>query len=200
MTEVELKARVSDREKLIKTLDSFAKRKEEVIKEDRYFKNGQHLPPLRLRTENYLKSSKTKRLLTYKHKKMLSGKDGTPTEVNEELESEVENFSAIEQFLTDYGFTLSVKKRKEVLAWTFQLKDDVLTSECKEVLFELCKVHPLGDFLEIEVLVPNNDKALTQKAQSLLLELLARAGLSASDLESKSYSQMLKETCYNPQF
>ena len=113
MTEIELKARVTDRSALIKKLDSFAQFKGHFIRNDEYFglkdNNGNFLKnKIRIRKEE--SESSRRILLTYKHKEEhFSSETNSTMEVNDEKECELSDDAALKSFLSDFGFELYLK-------------------------------------------------------------------------------------------
>ena len=59
--------------------------------------------------------------------------------------------------------------------------------------FELCNVPPLGDFLEIEILVKDTNEETIKPLQDKLLELLDMTGIGRDKIEKRYYSDMLRE-------
>lgn len=100
----------------------------------------------------------------------------------------------LEQFFLDAGFSVELKKHKEVLTWTYPLP--ILSELLKEEIFttiELCNVPPLGDFLEIEILSPSKDEKIVSQIQQILFEILEKSGIEKSQIEPRYYSDLLKE-------
>jgi len=58
---------------------------------------------------------------------------------------------------------------------------------------EVCNVPPLGDFIEIEILSKTKDEKTVKNIQKELISILQRCKISESDIESKYYSEMLRE-------
>ena len=181
MNEIELKARVKDKAAVEKKLNSFAAFKHAVTRDDTYFKSPS-VKAKKIRIRQETEDGKVRWFLTYKKKENKKSSDGTLTEVNEELETEIEDPKPIATYFLDSVFTVDLTKHKEILGWTFEGAN-----------LELCNVPPLGWFLEIEILTEKNDDDAVQAAQKKLKELLLKAGLTADDIEEKYYSQLLKE-------
>ncbi|MBQ3686262.1 MAG: hypothetical protein II932_00350, partial [Treponema sp.] len=122
MTEVELKARVSDRAALEKQLDGFARRGQHVIRDDAYWgKHADDRNKIRIRHETFLAPDgsvcKTDILVTYKRKARIRGADGVEAEANDEKECLVSDAEALEAFLSDTGYSVQLKKHKDVEDW-----------------------------------------------------------------------------------
>lgn len=185
MNEIEVKARVKDRQKIIDKLNSFAQYQGFVIKDDRYFAlqnpDGTFSSKkIRIRKEN--KNNKETFLLTWKKKEVQETSQGASIEVNDEKECFLSDDACLVSFLEDSGYKIALKKHKEVHDWTY-----------KNATFELCNVESLGDFLEIEILTSSNEEKVIEKIKEELVELLKKAGLSKDDIEKRMYSQMLSE-------
>lgn len=183
MYEIELKAHVQDRNAVIAALNAFADYAGSVHKHDTYYKlnAGGKKISARIRTET-TDQHPQKTVLTYKRKELRTDANGTNIEVNDERECEISQADAVETLLFDIGFAVSLTKEKAVLSWNYD-----------GALFELCTVPPLGDFLEIEILSPVNDKATVSALQAKLKSLLNKAGISNDNIEERYYSDMLRE-------
>lgn len=203
MYEIELKARVKDRQKIIPLINSFAVFKGTLVKNDVYyhFKKSPEQKAISLQNQNAEKpyitcrlrheqitapdgTKKTADLLTYKSKEMHTYSNGTACEVNQENETELSDSKTVEKLLLDTGFEPAYTKTKDVMQWETQ-------TPFGKALLELCKVEKLGDFLEIEIIAENcyNEKAINEELKSLLL----KSGLQTSDIEDKYYCELLAE-------
>ena len=193
MTEIELKAHVEDRTTLEQKLNSFAKYKGSVIRDDTYYKKDGISIRLRKETTDL----KTDYLLTYKRKEQRTDGTGTTIEVNDEKECTISSPEPLFAFLEDTGYSISLKKHKEVKDWSLELPD-VLPEQTENnfsytATFELCKVPPLGDFLEIEIISPVSDEKTVAAIHKKLEELLDKTGISLDKIEKRYYSEMLSE-------
>lgn len=205
MTEIELKAHVFDRKKIIENLNSFAKYEKTVTKDDTYFhlqkgeKSAQKTSDgsknskknyisarIRRQTEKTEKGTKTTNFLTYKKKELKTDTNGISIEVNDEKESEISEAEAVEILLNDIGFMPALKKHKEVMVFSAQ-------TEYGKATLELCNVQRLGDFIEIEILSGKNDTQTVEKIQGALKKLLSECKIPEKDIENRYYSEMLKE-------
>ena len=65
--------------------------------------------------------------------------------------------------------------------------------EKSSISFELCNVPPLGDFLEIEILIKDDSEEKVRSAQEKLFELLDMTGMGRDKIEQRYYSEMLRE-------
>lgn len=200
MTEIELKAHVKDRNALVATLNTIATYAGSVTRDDTYYKKDGISIRIRRETRS-VRSEKSKTgtpsvtyLLTYKRKELRTSGEGTTIEVNDERECEISDPQPISSFLTDTGYTISLLKHKEVMDWTTPLPDSEL-----EATLELCAVPPLGDFLEIEILSPQNDRETVERHHRTLESLLDRTGIPRTDIERRYYSELLKEAGANIQ-
>ncbi|MDO4505557.1 MAG: class IV adenylate cyclase [Spirochaetales bacterium] len=181
MNEIELKARVADKSAVEEKLNSFARFERSVTRDDKYYV-GPSGKGKKIRIRKETENGTVTWLLTYKKKENRTGPDGTSSEVNEELETKIEDPAPLVQYLEDTGYTVALTKHKDVLDWV-----------CDGATLELCNIPPLGWFLEIEILSEKNDDETVQAAQKKLKELLTKSGLSENDIEEKYYSQLLKE-------
>lgn len=192
MTEVELKARVDDRDLLIKKLNGWAKYCGSVSRDDNYWgMEGTKHKKIRIRREKY-GDGKSSILLTYKRKEKRED-GGTIIEVNDERECEITDALPLETFLQDNGFTIMVQKHKDVMDWTVPVESDEVIPEGLSATFELCNVPPLGDFLEIEILSPTEDTALVTKLKEKLESFLVKTGIPKEKIEPRYYSDLLAE-------
>ncbi len=194
MNEIELKAHVKDRQKLILLLNKIATYKGAVTREDTYYKqknpvSTSHAPQIRIRKESFPENAEKspEYLLTYKRKEKLCGPDKIQIEVNDEKECKISSPQAIEAFLQDAGFEVSLKKRKEVKDWILD-----------GATLELCNVPPLGDFLEIEILSEDSSEENIKNCRKKLESILKKAEIPKEQIENRYYSQMLREVTVNP--
>ena len=190
MKEIELKAHVSDRESLIKKLNEIAEFKGALSRDDTYWALPQtdafvKTPSIRIRRETDENKNRSA-VLTYKRKELKKSENGITTEVNEELESAIENPGVLETFFSDCMFTVRLTKHKDVMDWTMNLESG------HRATLELCRVPPLGDFLEIEILTNTTDEAEQKFCQQELLAILELTGIDRSCIENRYYSELLK--------
>lgn len=198
MTEVELKARVDDRASLSRRLDSFAKRGQHVIRNDEYWgKTADDSNKIRIRREAFLAQDgstyKTDILVTYKRKSRIKGADGVEAEANDEKECTVSDAAALEAFLSDTGYSVQLKKHKDVEDWLLDIPVECGGSGRLQATLELCAVEKLGDFLEIEILSPTDDGAILSALHGELEEILEKAGIPREKIENRYYSEMLRD-------
>ena len=191
MNEIEIKAHVYKKDELIKKLNSFAEFKQEVFRDDTYYESPLN-PKVKIRIRKEKCGKTTRSILTYKRKEIKSASENSSTELNEELETEILSSEPLEQFFCDAGFKVALKKHKEVLDWELELPSSIENTKLKATL-ELCNVPPLGYFLEIEILSSETEPQKIQKLQDLLLEVLDLVQIPRSKIESRYYSEMLRE-------
>ncbi|MBQ5471336.1 MAG: class IV adenylate cyclase [Treponema sp.] len=184
MFEVELKAHVYDREEAIKNLNSFAKYERKIIKDDTYYSLNSITS--RIRKEIVTENEKTFStfLYTYKKKELKIDKDGKSIEVNDENECELNDPTPVEKFITDAGGKIKLTKHKETLFYTAD-------TPFGQANLELCKVPPLGDFLEIEILSQSQDSETVNNIQKELHSLLLKSGIPLENIENRYYSELL---------
>lgn len=184
MTEIEIKARVCNRDDVVKKLNVFAAYKGRCIRDDTYYglinPDGTYSKKkIRIRKET---SDSHKRILVTYKRKELHHKGKTVIEVNDEKECEVSDSTALEAFLKDFNFEATVKKHKEVEWWTYE-----------NATLELCNVEHLGNFLEIEILAEGDSESLRNKTHEKLEKILLMTGLSETDVEERPYTELLQE-------
>ncbi len=184
MLEIELKARIFDREALFSKLKTLGTFLGEIQKDDVYY--GRENPYLRarIRTQTKIledssgkKTKKVERFFTYKKKETRD-----KIEVNDEKECLVSDDEPLRAFFEDVGLSVVLKKQKNVSSF---LVDDITA--------ELCFVPPLGDFLELEILSKTDDEKSVNAARARLLKLLKKLEIPESDIENRYYSELLKE-------
>ena len=191
MFEIEIKAHVKNREKVIEELNSFAEYQCFLDKEDTYYrisgKDGKTLS-FRIRKETVKRGNKegTETFFTYKKKTIQTDEKGNQIEVNNENECLVPDPSAIITFAIDLGAEVSLKKRKITEAW--HLETEVGTAN-----IELCTVPPLGDFLEIEIVSDRAGKDYVEQIRHIEENILEKCGISLSEIEPRYYKDLLNE-------
>ena len=191
MKEIEIKAHVYDREKLIKQIETFAKYEQQVSRRDTYYRlnldekiSGKDHISVRIRKENKKTENGIEytNYITYKQKELKA----SSIEVNEEKESIIENPEVFESILSDTGYTVSLHKTKEVIDYSTD-------TEFGKANLEICNVQYLGDFLEIEILTETDDDTEISRIQEELKKLLSKCGINEKDVEKRYYSELLKE-------
>ena len=200
MYEIEMKAHVLNPGAVRERLEAEGEFLERVSKKDVYYKSVQN-PKIqaRIRSEEFFNSDseknpfgtdsggkksaiiRKKTVLTYKKKESRIDGNGSALEVNEELESEVSDPKALETLFLDLGMEVSLRKTKEALGFALG-----------NAHAELCRVPPLGDFLEVEVLSEKNDANSVQQAREEIKAIFRKCGIQDSQIESRYYSEMLK--------
>jgi len=192
--EIELKAHVKDSEALRLLLLGKARYLCSFEKEDTYYfptvnsdipKSG-----VRLRSENKTFPDGTEKkavVVTYKTKEVRDG-----IEINEEKEFEVyshqySTVTVFDEFLKILGLRPGYSKRKK--GWAFSKEG---------INAELLELEKLGWFLEMEIVVEDVDdqekRGITiRKAKRMLMGFLSELGIEKDAIESRYYSEMLKE-------
>ena len=197
--EIELKAHIKDSEALKRLLFEKAEYLCSFEKEDTYYfpSDNPDIPRsgVRLRGESKTLPDGTIRktaYVTYKTKELRDG-----IEVNNEKEFEVcsSQYSPVivfDEFLKMTGLAPGFSKHKK--GWAFS-KDGINA--------ELLEVEKLGWFLEVEIVVNDIESdavkgtAIEEKKKQLL-EFLSGLGIKKDSIESRYYSEMLKELAVNP--
>jgi adenylate cyclase class 2 len=193
--EIELKAHVKDSEAIKRLLLEKAEYLHAIEKEDTYYfpvgnSGNSGIPPsgIRLRGETKTLPDRTVEraaYITYKTKQVRDG-----IEINDEKEFEVCSIQckpvmAFDEFLKMAGLEPGFSKHKK--GWAFY-KDGINA--------ELLEVEKLGWFLEMEIVVNDvtNDKETTiEEKKKQLMDFLSVLGIEIGAIESRYYSEMLKE-------
>jgi predicted adenylyl cyclase CyaB len=186
--EVELKAHVRDRAAVEAAVAAYARPLGLVDKRDAYW----HGPDWRLNrgTRGFRVRSEcpagsgaggaASTIVTFKTKRSEGG-----IEINREREFEVSDPEAFVEFAQRLGCEPFFEKRKR----GFAFKSGGL-GFC-EATIEIVEVEGLGDFIEIEVLLEEEEPSMVALAQGEIRALLARAGVGEEDIESRFYSELL---------
>ena len=184
MTEIELKARVQNSDAVQLILTEKAEYKNAFIKEDSYWLSEivQTGTPQKVRVRRETRTfpngcTESVALVTCKTKKVRDG-----IEINDELEFEVIQIEAFEEFLKKMGLKPAETKRKQgrVFSW-------------EGVSAELCEVEGLGRFIELEILADNSREETVAEGRKRLIGLLAEIGIEKEAIESRYYTDMLRE-------
>lgn len=196
--EIELKAHVDDRKKVIEILNQLGSYLGHTKKSDDYYhfplkgKNapdGRNFLSARIRKEELTLDGKSQACcyFTYKRKENKIGEDGTKIEVNEENEIQCRDASALEVFFADLGAEIDLHKEKDVEQW-------MVNFEGESAHAELCTVPPLGDFLEIEIIKNQNDPETVKKLKEIIIKIFKKCGLEKDKIEERYYRDMLKNS------
>jgi len=194
--EIELKAHIGDSEALRLLLLEKAQYLCSFEKEDTYYfpAANSNIPKsgVRLRSESRTFPDGTEKkavYVTYKTKELRDG-----IEVNDENEFEIRSsqnsaIQVFDGFLGMMGLMPGYSKRKR--GWLFS-KEGINT--------ELLEVEKLGWFLELEIIVNDGDveasgkgEILIQEKKKQLMDFLSDLGIEKEAIESRYYSEMLKE-------
>lgn len=184
MFEIELKAKITNREEVEKKISQFAEYIGKTEKSDVYWTQARvgHSQKVRLREE-------TDKPLTvnYKKKEIRSNQ----IEVNDEYEFTIgagaseedakREKQSFEVFLTSAGFLPMMVKHKDTKRWNFE-----------DTVIEISYIDKLGDFIEIEILAETDDPEKTKAAHEKLLRTLAKAGVPEENIETRYYTDMLE--------
>lgn len=184
MYEIELKAKLSDRQKVEEKIATFAEFEGVTEKSDVYWTQNRlgHPEKIRLREETGKPLT-----VTYKRKEIRQKQ----IEVNDEIEFTIgcvedsektaKEKGAFEFFLNAAGFSPTIHKHKETKSWKFE-----------NALLEISYVDKLGDYIEIEILSDTDTPETTGKAHAKLLSILEKCNVPESDIETRYYSEMLQ--------
>ena len=196
MHEIELKAHLEHPKKTEALLSRIADFSLRCTKTDRYWTLGEKT--IRIRRE--LIGNKETVFITHKQKTYT----GT-IETNRELEFELAAASVpvFTEMLESLGMTCTAKKQKETKVFvphSSLFSVDVLEGTFS-VSAELSFIHPIGYFLEIEVLYPDegSDTAAYERhirnAQVIFDTLLTALEIPQSAIEVRPYNELLACRC-----
>jgi adenylate cyclase class 2 len=179
MTEIELKAHVTDPVATGKKIALFARFISQTVKNDTYWQKvtapDEKQVKVRIRDENGIL------YVTYKQKE-LKGQ----IEVNDEQEFTISDRKPFEILLEDLGFAPYITKNKKTHSFSY------CPEKGTDMTSELSEVGELGWFVEIEILAESPDPAATEHAGELLRETLARCGIGAEAIEDRHYTDLLR--------
>ena len=206
MIEVELKARLSEREAVQARVAAFSRYDGSVDKFDSYWhepdwRRARGAKGFRIRYEGGAS------VVTFKQKRVENG-----LEVNLEREFGVGDPDSFVEFCRRLGCESFYTKRKRGSRYVYDppspagrdtagvpaprsgAPDGELSAAYpRPATIEIIEVEGLGDFIEIEILLEAEEPAALAGAQAELRGLLERAGVSASAIESRFYSELLIE-------
>ena len=194
--EIELKARLDDPEPVKQKLSSLGTYSRSYEKTDTYWAAGgdgraaEERGPSQVRVRREIDREadgrvKENTLVTYKTKEIRAG-----IEINDEREfAVVGNGSGeagggvFEGLLSWLGLRPFIRKEKQGWAWTLGEPP---------VLAELSKVKDLGWFLELEILAEEKDERIIAESRNRLFSLLETLDIPPERIESRPYTEMLK--------
>lgn len=174
MTEVELKARLASPAETEERVKRFARFVRQVDKSDQYW----HGPDWRSSpgTRGFrLRHDGDRCIVTFKTKRLDAG-----IETNTETEFEVSAPDAFNALVARIGCEPYYTKRKTGTMWEY----DGCT-------IELVTIEPIGHFIEIESLVDSDAPDVLALERDRILSVLGLAGVPASAMEARTYSEML---------
>lgn len=177
--EVELKIKIREKEELIAALKRLGFRESRrVMEKDVYYTAAHHDfaaldEALRVRTVEDLDAGSKRAVITYKGAKL-----DTVSMSRKELETEVGNANICQEILEQIGFqpVQPVEKRRQYF------QDETMTA-CVD------RVTGLGDYLELEILVEQEDER--ENALKQLEAMLKKLGYSMEETTRVSYLGML---------
>lgn len=196
MHEIELKAHLEHPQKTEALLSRIADFSLRCTKTDRYWTLGEKT--IRIRRE--LIGDKETVFITHKQKHYTD-----TIETNRELEFELAAVSVpvFTEMLKSLGMTCTAEKQKETkvfVPYTDLFPAGILEGTCS-VSVELSTIHPIGHFLEIEVLSPDegSDTAAYEQhirnAQIIFDTLLTALEIPQSAIEVRPYNELLACRC-----
>ena len=165
--EIEIKARLQAPQRLIDELNTSGQKGKSFHKLDVYFRGT---TPLRLRYQEGV---------VWATSKQKTIKDGA--EINRELEFSVGDEKAFLGWIKDLGFVEIYRKSKSGWSWNR-----------KGLTVEIAEVPPLGWYVEVEKVLPDTASRGDQdQAHSEVLKILEEFHVPPSDIEPKTWSQLL---------
>lgn len=176
MYEIELKAHLEHPEETEKAVQKFAHFAGETDKMDTYWKHAISGIQFRIRTETGRQDC-----VTYKHKEVRENN----FECNIENEFFIDNRLAFEKLMQDSGYEIAYTKRKTTKTYKIPQRDNLT--------IEISFLEHLGFFIEIEILSETNNQETVQKFHAELISILEQCSVSQSAIETRYYSEMLKE-------
>jgi adenylate cyclase class 2 len=205
--EIELKAWVDDPQTVKTAASSFACYVRAFDKQDAYWypakgggigkdRGSTAIPPfgIRVRKETDTSCDETRTWVTYKTKETHD-----KIEVNIEREFAISDDKPFEELLALFGLEIGICKHKTGWAWDYSeaggSADDADCDLCNKphITLELAEVEGLGWFAEIEILAESDDAATVADARRRLLSLLCKLGIDEAKIESRYYTEMLRE-------
>lgn len=188
MIEVEIKLPITKPAKIQQDLENLEFIREKEMKEtDLYFNSAWHDlkqrdEALRIRTCENLLTGQSHTVITYKGPKL-----DKVSMTRKELETEVAEAAVCDGIFTALGFTerYPVIKQRRYFTKKADQKSPWEVTACVDC------VEGLGDFLELEVLIPDEERR--KAALSLLEEILQKLGYTMAETTRTSYLSMLQQ-------
>ncbi len=177
MIEVEVKAKISHPNEIIKRLNTQATFLKEIYQEDIYF----NAPDRDFKiTDEALRiriSSGEESALTYKGPKIGNLIDKTREEISVKIKDQ-KTLQVIQVILEKIGFQPVTKVLKKRLLFRFN-----------DLYISIDFVKDLGEFIEVEVLVQTQKEIASERSK--ILNFLEILGVPFEDLERRSYLELL---------
>ncbi len=174
--EIELKARIRNREEIESRLAKFMRPVGNIDKRDEYWEVSSRDPlnPGIFRFRVRREAGHT--TITFKEKTF----DGN-LEINREFEFGIDNEAAFKAFVERLQGRFVYKKQKTGTRWESETG----------IVAEVVEVAPLGLFLEVECVCNTQDGIGQEEAKCQLYEVVDWCGVSRRALEPRPYSQLL---------
>jgi adenylate cyclase class 2 len=189
--EIELKAWVDDLEKTKSRISSFARYTSRFDKQDTYWYSGNGaVPSFKIRVRKETDDGVLHIWVTYKTKEMRN-----LIEVNNESEFSISEEKPFEELLAIFGLQVGICKHKTGWAWSYNENDEW---EMPPITIELAEIETLGWFVELEILTESNEERIITAARNRLLDCLKKIGIGEDRIETRYYTEMLRESFSKP--
>jgi adenylate cyclase class 2 len=186
--EIEIKAWADDWKLVKNHIDDFAQFVGSCDKADTYWIIPEEMKPfapelksgVRIRKESFNKIDNQKELVTkvcFKKKEIR-----TDMEVNIEREFDISDSTVFEELLSNLGLVCGQSKHKKTLSWSYD-----------DITIELSEIEGLGWFCELEIIAEQDDSDFIALSRNRLYETLKKTGIDSSRIETRYYTEMLKE-------
>ncbi len=176
--EVEVKCRVVDKKSLLDILHKKARYKRKYFKKDFYYSTAKNNDDFDIDRCIRLRLDRGSYTFTSKSRIIENG-----IEFNDERNLSVTRHKSkvIVNFIKDIlNMSLYVLKEKKGKAFVY-----------KNTLIEVSTIKGLGDFVEFEIIDSSDNLDATEKIE-FLKDLINEFGISESDIETKTYIEMIK--------
>ncbi len=176
-TEIEIKAWVDDKAALRARLAETAEYRGGYDKDDEYWKPAEGAAAFGSGVRLRRLTAGPEATVNFKRKEVRAG-----MEINDEQEFEVSDAAVFAELLSRLGLRPWMRKRKKGEAW-----------DIGGITAELSDIDGLGVFIELEILEEDDSPATVERARKRLFETLDGLGIDRSRVESRYYTEMLRD-------